>query len=71
MVLAAVGQLCSRNNVAWNLKICRSVLERAAAAGAKFVCLPEAADYICPADEGALLALRNPLSLGARHVLRS
>lgn len=52
MVLAAVGQICSRNNVQWNLKICRSVLSRAAASGAKFVCLPEAADYICPSDEG-------------------
>ena len=53
MVLAAVAQICSRNNVAANLRACQTVVQNAAAAGAKFVCLPEAADYIAGADEGA------------------
>lgn len=51
MVLAAVGQICSRNNVQWNLRVCRSVVKRAAQAGAKFVCLPEASDFIAKADD--------------------
>lgn len=52
MVLAAVGQICSRNNVQWNLRICKSVVRRAAQAGAKFICLPEASDFIAKADDG-------------------
>lgn len=52
MVVAAVAQICSRNNVSNNLKICTSVIRRAAEGGAKLVCLPEASDYIAPAKEG-------------------
>ncbi|KAK9894087.1 putative NIT2-nitrilase [Cystobasidium minutum MCA 4210] len=51
MVLAAVGQICSRNNVQWNLRVCKSVVRRAAQAGAKFVCLPEASDFIAKAED--------------------
>ena len=52
MVLAAVGQICSRNNVASNLRICQSVIRRASAVGARLICLPEASDYIAPAKDG-------------------
>lgn len=68
MVLAAVGQICSRNNVARNLAVCRSVLARAAAAGAQFVCLPEAADYICPSDEGQSTLQARPLANADRSM---
>ena len=54
MVLAAVAQICSRNNPAINLLVCKSVIKRAAGRGAEFLCLPEAADYIAPSDQGGL-----------------
>ncbi|RAL17228.1 carbon-nitrogen hydrolase family protein [Aspergillus homomorphus CBS 101889] len=46
MVLAAVGQLCSTASLAANLAQCRTLVRKAAAAGAKALFLPEASDYI-------------------------
>ncbi|BCR95884.1 carbon-nitrogen hydrolase family protein [Aspergillus luchuensis] len=46
MVLAAVGQLCSTGSLAANLTQCKTLVRKAAAAGAKALFLPEAADYI-------------------------
>lgn len=59
MVLAAVGQLCSKAVVEANLAQCRSIVRRAAAAGAKLVMLPEASDFI--ADAASVMKLTRPL----------
>ncbi|TKX23913.1 carbon-nitrogen hydrolase-like protein 3 [Elsinoe australis] len=46
MVLAAVGQICSTASMSHNLAQCRTVIQKAVAAGAKTLFLPEASDYI-------------------------
>ncbi|KAJ5297629.1 hypothetical protein PENANT_c005G10687 [Penicillium antarcticum] len=51
MVLAAVGQLCSTANIASNLAQCQVLVQKAAAAGAKVLFLPEASDYIASSPE--------------------
>lgn len=51
MVLAAVTQMTSSGNILANLSVCQSLIQRAAAAGAKAVFLPEAADFIAPGDQ--------------------
>jgi len=48
MAIAAVGQLCSTANMAHNLKQCQALVQKAVAAGAKALFLPEASDYIAP-----------------------
>ncbi|KAF2264522.1 carbon-nitrogen hydrolase [Lojkania enalia] len=48
MPLAAIGQLCSTTSFTNNLSQARQCIEKAAAAGAKALFLPEAADYIAP-----------------------
>ncbi|GAA5828135.1 hypothetical protein JCM11251_002606 [Rhodosporidiobolus azoricus] len=63
MVLAAVGQLCSTSNKALNTKLAVSIVRRAAAAQAKLVYLPEAADFIAEAKEVPKLA--EPLEGGS------
>jgi len=50
-MLAAVGQLCSTSNLSRNLKIAQSLIKRAAKAKAKLLFLPEATDFIAPADQ--------------------
>lgn len=50
-MLAAVGQLCSTSNLSRNLKIAQSLIKRAAEAKAKLLFLPEATDFIAPADQ--------------------
>ncbi|GAA5909221.1 hypothetical protein JCM6882_003769 [Rhodosporidiobolus microsporus] len=56
MVLAAVGQLCSTSNVAHNARLSASIIRRAAAAQAKLIYLPEAADFIAEAKDVARLS---------------
>ncbi|CAG7939175.1 unnamed protein product [Penicillium salamii] len=57
MVLAAVGQICSTASITANLAQCRLLVQKAAAAGAKVLFLPEAADYIASsADQSYSLA---------------
>ncbi|KAJ5206022.1 Carbon-nitrogen hydrolase [Penicillium cf. griseofulvum] len=51
MVLAAVGQLCSTSNITSNLAQCRVLVQKAVAAGAKVLFLPEASDYIASSAE--------------------
>ncbi|OGE48215.1 hypothetical protein PENARI_c031G12165 [Penicillium arizonense] len=51
MVLAAVGQLCSTANITSNLAQCQVLIQKAAAAGAKVLFLPEASDYIASSPE--------------------
>ncbi|KAJ6004473.1 hypothetical protein N7499_000541 [Penicillium canescens] len=51
MVLAAVGQLCSTANITSNLAQCQVLVQKAAAAGAKVLFLPEASDYIASSPE--------------------
>ncbi|KAJ5374923.1 hypothetical protein N7517_006929 [Penicillium concentricum] len=51
MVLAAVGQLCSTNNITSNLAQCKVLVQKAVAAGAKVLFLPEASDYIASSAE--------------------
>ncbi|KAK5123187.1 hypothetical protein LTR85_003386 [Meristemomyces frigidus] len=46
MALAAVGQITSTSSMAHNLAQCRTVIQKAVAAGAKALFLPEASDYI-------------------------
>ena len=52
----SVGQICSRASVPANLAACASVIRRAAAAGAKLVLLPEAADFIAPQSDVSKLS---------------
>ncbi|KAJ5089505.1 hypothetical protein N7532_008189 [Penicillium argentinense] len=57
MVHAAVGQLCATASITSNLVQCQTLVRKAAAAGAKVLFLPEAADYIASsADESFSLA---------------
>ncbi|SGY35350.1 BQ5605_C002g01757 [Microbotryum silenes-dioicae] len=50
-MLAAVAQICSLPSLTHNVALCRSVIRRAAQAGAHLVWLPEASDFIaCAAD---------------------
>lgn len=53
---AAVGQLCSTDNVDRNAKMCASIIRRAAAAGCQLVLLPEAADFIADASRVSQLS---------------
>lgn len=46
MVLIAAAQICSTSNILKNLEVCRSVIHKAAKAGAKCVFLPEASDFL-------------------------
>ncbi|KAF2189707.1 nitrilase [Zopfia rhizophila CBS 207.26] len=46
MPLAAVGQICSTASMTHNLHQCRLLVQKAAAAGAQALFLPEASDYI-------------------------
>ncbi|BGP12451.1 hypothetical protein JCM10213_006983 [Rhodosporidiobolus nylandii] len=55
-MLAAVGQLCSTNDVAHNARLCTDIIRRAAAAQAKIIYLPEAADFIASPEEVPKLA---------------
>ncbi|KAI4117146.1 MAG: hypothetical protein LQ345_002552 [Seirophora villosa] len=48
MAIAAVGQLCSTASLTHNLTQCRVLVQKAVAAGAKALFLPEASDYIAP-----------------------
>lgn len=57
----AVVQLCSKINVTANIETARTAVTQAAAAGASFVCLPEAADYL-GGPRQKKLALAQPLS---------
>ncbi|KAJ5778016.1 hypothetical protein N7520_001262 [Penicillium odoratum] len=57
MVLAAVGQLCATASITSNLAQCQILVQKAVAAGAKVLFLPEASDYIASsADESLALA---------------
>lgn len=49
MVVAAVCQMNSGGNIAANASVAVGLIQRAAAAGAKAVFLPEASDFIAPA----------------------
>lgn len=49
MVLAAVCQMNSGGNIAANASVAVGLIQRAAAAGAQAVFLPEASDFIAPA----------------------
>ncbi|GAA5924988.1 hypothetical protein JCM3775_006336 [Rhodotorula graminis] len=55
-MLAAVGQICSTNNVSRNAALCTSLIRRAAAARCALLYLPEAADFIANADQVPLLS---------------
>ncbi|AEO59369.1 hypothetical protein MYCTH_102295 [Thermothelomyces thermophilus ATCC 42464] len=57
MVRIAVGQLTSTASMARNLSQCRTLVKKAAQAGAKALFLPEASDYIAssPAETVALV----------------
>ncbi|KAF2691032.1 carbon-nitrogen hydrolase, partial [Lentithecium fluviatile CBS 122367] len=46
MPLAAIGQICSTSSMTHNLTQCRHLVQKASAAGAKALFLPEASDYI-------------------------
>ncbi|OJJ49370.1 hypothetical protein ASPZODRAFT_150266 [Penicilliopsis zonata CBS 506.65] len=46
MVIAAVGQICSTASMSANLAQCQVLVQKAVAAGAKALFLPEASDYI-------------------------
>ncbi|KAL5115235.1 Carbon-nitrogen hydrolase [Pleosporales sp. CAS-2024a] len=50
MPLAAVGQMRSTASMAHNLSQCQTLVQKAAAAGAKALFLPEACDYIGSTD---------------------
>ncbi|PNS19792.1 hypothetical protein CAC42_7759 [Sphaceloma murrayae] len=74
MVLAAVGQICSTASMAHNLAQCRVVVQKAVAAGAKSLFLPEASDYIgsSPAESLSLCkpASTSPFVLGLQEEAR-
>ncbi|KAF2728498.1 carbon-nitrogen hydrolase [Polyplosphaeria fusca] len=46
MPLAAIGQMCSTSSLTHNLSQARNLVEKASAAGARALFLPEASDYI-------------------------
>ncbi|SCZ90270.1 BZ3500_MvSof-1268-A1-R1_Chr1-3g01883 [Microbotryum saponariae] len=50
-MLAAVAQICSLPSLTHNVALCRSVIRRAAQAGADLVWLPEASDFIASAAD--------------------
>ncbi|KAF1989408.1 nitrilase [Aulographum hederae CBS 113979] len=58
MVLAAVGQICSTASMAHNLSQCRILVQKAVAAGAKTLFLPEASDYIASSPSESLSLCR-------------
>ncbi|KAJ5387995.1 hypothetical protein N7509_010536 [Penicillium cosmopolitanum] len=60
MVLAAVGQLCATASITSNLAQCQTLVRKAAAAGAKVLFLPEAADYIASSAEESLSLAQSP-----------
>ncbi|GAA5922750.1 carbon-nitrogen hydrolase family protein [Sporobolomyces koalae] len=51
MPLAAVGQLCSNVSVSRNSKIACDLIRQAGAKGVQILFLPEATDFIAPADQ--------------------
>lgn len=59
MVLAAVGQMCSRASVSANLAAAVSIVQRASEAGAQLVELPEAADFV--SEQSLVPSLLRPL----------
>ncbi|KAI5801020.1 carbon-nitrogen hydrolase, partial [Pyronema domesticum] len=63
MALIACGQFSATNDVLANLKICRSLAARAAAAGAKALFLPEASDYISSSPAEGLTLLPQSTTL--------
>ncbi|KAJ5929427.1 hypothetical protein N7454_006377 [Penicillium verhagenii] len=60
MVLAAVGQLCATASITSNLAQCQTLIQKAAAAGAKVLFLPEASDYIASSADESLALARSP-----------
>ncbi|TIB71057.1 hypothetical protein E3Q24_02522 [Wallemia mellicola] len=60
MTIAAVAQICSRQNVKDNALKCVSLIKRAADNGAKAIFLPEASDFIAQGD--LYKTLSEPLS---------
>ncbi|KAJ1325135.1 deaminated glutathione amidase [Microdochium nivale] len=74
IVKAAVGQICSGTSMAMNLEQCVSLADRAAAAGASILFLPEASDYIATsAAESRSLARpikSSPFVLGLQDAAR-
>lgn len=56
----AVAQLCSTPSITHNIERCLRLIRRAAAANAKLVYLPEAADYIAPTNTVYDLAAQLP-----------
>ncbi|KAL8763383.1 MAG: hypothetical protein Q9184_000771 [Pyrenodesmia sp. 2 TL-2023] len=61
MAIAAVGQLCSTTSMLHNLSQCRQLVQKAVAAGAKALFLPEASDYIAP-SAAETISLVQPIS---------
>ncbi|KAF2120726.1 carbon-nitrogen hydrolase [Lophiotrema nucula] len=61
MPLAAIGQLCSTTSFTHNLAQARHLVEKASAAGAKALFLPEASDYIAP-NAAATVSLCQPVT---------
>ncbi|KIV98836.1 uncharacterized protein PV09_09407 [Verruconis gallopava] len=74
MVKAAVGQICSTADLHHNLRQCQSLVEKASAAGARALFLPEASDYIASSgSESVSLVLpvgRSPFVLGLQDAAR-
>lgn len=58
----AIGQICSTNNLHQNLTQCTTLIQKASAAGAKALFLPEASDYIASSTAESL-SLVQPVSL--------
>ncbi|KAK5137431.1 hypothetical protein LTR08_009010 [Meristemomyces frigidus] len=58
MALAAVGQITSTASMTHNLAQCRTVIQKAVAAGAKALFLPEASDYISSTPSESLSLCR-------------
>ncbi|KAI1506251.1 carbon-nitrogen hydrolase [Biscogniauxia marginata] len=61
MAKAAIGQICSSNSMADNLKQCVRLVSQAASAGAKVLFLPEASDYVATSTAESL-SLARPVS---------
>ncbi|KAI4288133.1 MAG: hypothetical protein L6R35_002599 [Caloplaca aegaea] len=61
MRVQAVGQLCSTASMSHNLTQCRGLMQKAVAAGAKALFLPEASDYIAPSTSETI-SLARPAS---------
>ncbi|CAL8583791.1 Carbon-nitrogen hydrolase [Xanthoria parietina] len=58
MAIVAVGQICSTISMAHNLSQCRLLVQKAVAAGAKALFLPEASDYIAPTASETVSSVR-------------